>query len=193
MIRVSQSCCILGLDLLSIAPPSFSRVLFSHRFSEKSSKIKFLEKFQKNLFKFLCQKWGREVPRRPQGDLPRHLTTRGRGPAQAAPTCCVEGPPGLSLISSSPALSLSWKQWHTCSNSCSCCSPSRFFDLLSQPIIVAEIWSICSPVCDSSDCPSRILFSGVFIEYFSSIGDRWNKFACLFYCLKMLFWCMLAL
>jgi hypothetical protein len=51
----------------------------------KSSKIKFLEKFQKNLFKFCCKKWGREAPGRPQGDLPCHLT-RGRGPALAAPT-----------------------------------------------------------------------------------------------------------
>jgi hypothetical protein len=76
---------------------------------------------------------------------------------------------------------------------CSCCSSSQFFDLLAQPIIVAEIWSICSPVCDSSACPSRILFSEVFLEYFSSIGDRWNEFACLFNCLEMLFWCMLAL
>jgi hypothetical protein len=39
-------------------------------------------------------------------------------------------------------------------------------------LIVAEIWSICSPVCDSFNCPSRILFSGVFLEYFSSIGCR---------------------
>jgi hypothetical protein len=38
--------------------------------SEKSLKIKFLEKFQKNIFKFLCQKWGREAPGRPQGDPP---------------------------------------------------------------------------------------------------------------------------
>jgi hypothetical protein len=43
------------LDLLSIAPPSFSRVLFSYHFSEKSSKIKFLKKFQKNLFKFFVK------------------------------------------------------------------------------------------------------------------------------------------
>jgi hypothetical protein len=77
--------------------------------SEKSSKIKFLEKFQKNLFKDLCQKWGREALGRPQGDLPRHLTTRGRDPALAAPTYCEEGPLGFSLISSSPTLSLSWK------------------------------------------------------------------------------------
>jgi hypothetical protein len=38
------------------------------------------------------------------------------------------------------------------------------FDLLAQPIFAAEIWSICSPVSDSFDCPSRILFNGVFLE-----------------------------
>jgi hypothetical protein len=82
---------------------------------------------------------------------------------------------------------------HHSSNPCSCCSSSWFFDLLAQPVFAAEIWSICSPVCDSFDCPSRILFSGVFLEYFSTIGDRLNEFACLFYCLEMLFWCMLTL
>jgi hypothetical protein len=61
------------------------------------------------------------------------------------------------------------------------------FDLLAQPIFAAEIWSICSPVCDSSDCPSRILFSEVFLEYFSTIGDRLSEFGCLFYCLDKLF------
>jgi hypothetical protein len=66
--------------------------------SEKSSKIKFLEKFQKNLFKFLCQNWGREAPGRPQGDLPRHLTTRGRGPALAAPTYGEGGPWPLTYL-----------------------------------------------------------------------------------------------
>jgi hypothetical protein len=59
--------------------------------SEKSSKIKFLEKFQKNLFKFLCQNWGRKAPGGPQGDLPCYLTTIGRGPALAAPTYCEGG------------------------------------------------------------------------------------------------------
>jgi hypothetical protein len=52
----------------------------------------------------------------------------------------------------------------------------KIFDLLAQPIFAAEIWSICSPVCDSFDCPSRILFGGVFLEYFSTIGDRLNEF-----------------
>ena len=37
------------------------------------------------------------------------------------------------------------------------------FDLLAQPIFSAEIWSNCSLVCDPSDYPSRILFSGVFL------------------------------
>jgi hypothetical protein len=82
--------------MLAIIPLSFSQVLFSYRFSEKSSKIKFLEKLQKNLFKFLYQKWGREAPGRPQGDL--HATS----PPSLNP--------GLSLISSSLVLSLSQKQ-----------------------------------------------------------------------------------
>jgi hypothetical protein len=90
-------------------PSSFSRLFNLLSISEKSSKIKFLEKFQKNLFKFLCQKWGRVAPGRSQGDLPHHLTTRGRGLALAAPTYGEGGSFGLSLISSSPALSLSRK------------------------------------------------------------------------------------
>jgi hypothetical protein len=65
------------LSLHRCFPEFYSLIVFS----EKSSKIKFLEKFQKNLFKFLCHKWGREAPGRPQGDLPRHLTTRGRSPS----------------------------------------------------------------------------------------------------------------
>jgi hypothetical protein len=93
--------------LLSIAPPSFSRVLFSHHFSEKSSKIKFLKKFQKNLFKFLCQKWGREAPGRPQGDPPRQLTTRGRGPSLAAPTHGEGGPWPLTYLFIPTSFSLS--------------------------------------------------------------------------------------
>jgi hypothetical protein len=81
--------------------------------SKKSSKIKFLEKFQKILYKFLYQKWGRETPRWHQVGQPRHLTHRWRGPALAAPPMCEGAPPGHSLISSSPALSLSRKQRHT--------------------------------------------------------------------------------
>jgi hypothetical protein len=83
-------------------PSSFSRVFNLLLIFEKSSKIKFIEKFQKNLFKFLCQKWGREAPGRPQGDLPRHLTTRGRSPSLAAPTYC-EGGPLASHLSLPPS------------------------------------------------------------------------------------------
>ena len=46
-----------------------------------------------------------------------------------------------------------------------------FFDLLAQPIFLAEIWSNCSLVCDSSPCPSRFVFSGLYVEYFAAIGD----------------------
>jgi hypothetical protein len=81
--------------------------------SEKSSKIKFLEKFQKILYKILCQKWGRETPGRHQEGLPCHLTHRWRGPALAAPPRRERAPPSPSLISSSPALSLSRKQRYT--------------------------------------------------------------------------------
>ena len=45
---------------------------------------------------------------------------------------------------------------------------SRFFDLHAQHIFAAEIWGICSPVCDSSDYPSRILFGWVYLEYFAA-------------------------
>jgi len=55
------------------------------------------------------------------------------------------------------------------------------FDLLAQPIFPAEIWGICSPVCDSSAYPSRILFSKVFLEYFAAVGDMLSELACLYY------------
>jgi hypothetical protein len=77
--------------------------------SKKSSKIKFLEKFQKILYKFLCQKWGWETPGRHQGGLPCHLMHRWHDPALAAPPRREGAPPGPSLISPSPALSLSQK------------------------------------------------------------------------------------
>jgi hypothetical protein len=192
-LRVSQSCYILGFDLLEIVSSSFFRVLIDLPISEKPSKIKFLEKFQKNLYKCLCQKWSREAPGRDQEGLPRHHTHRGRGLALAAPTCCEGALAGPSLISSSPAHTLSQNISTPYSNPCSCYSSSRFFDLLAQPIISAEIWSICSLVCDSSACPSRISFGEVFLEYFSIVDGWINEYACLFFCLEMLIWCMLVL
>jgi hypothetical protein len=76
----------------------FPEFLFSCQFLKKSSKIKFLKKFQKNILNFLCQKWGREAPGRPQGDPPRHLTTRGRGPSLVAPTHGEGGPWPLTYL-----------------------------------------------------------------------------------------------
>ena len=67
------------------------------------------------------------------------------------------------------------------------------FDLLAQPIFAAEIWSICSPVCDSSIYPSGILFNGVFLEYFAAIGDMLSEFSCLFYVRIIIFDACLAL
>ena len=55
------------------------------------------------------------------------------------------------------------------------------FDLVAQPLISAEIGSICFPICDSSVHPSRILFSGVFLEYFAAVGDMLSELACLIY------------
>jgi hypothetical protein len=148
-------------------------------------KIKFLKKFQKILIKFLRLKWGREAPGTTQGS--HHATTAhgGAGQGQAVPWHGV-APLALHLLLHRPFHSLSKK-----------CTTPLFklvfllfllviFDLLAQPIFAAEIWSICSPVCDSFDCPSRILFSGVFLEYFSIVGDRLSEFACLFYCLEKL-------
>ena len=67
------------------------------------------------------------------------------------------------------------------------------FDLLAQPIFAAEIWSICSSVCDSSIHPSGILFGGLYLEYFAVVGDRLSEFACLFYARLVVFDACLAL
>ena len=56
----------------------------------------------------------------------------------------------------------------------------EIFDLLAQPIISAEIWIICSPVCDSSVYPIKILNGFVYLEYFAAVGDLFSELACLF-------------
>jgi hypothetical protein len=178
---------MLDFDLLEIFSSFVFLSFIDMPISEKSSKIKFLEKFQKNLYKFLCQKWDRETPGRHQEGLPCHLPHRGRGPAWPRPPG-VRRPHLASHLSLPPLLFLSpEKQPYTSSNLSSCCSSLRFFDLLAQPNISAEIWSNCSPVCDSSACPSRISFGELFLEYFSIVGGRINEYACLFYCLEMIF------
>ena len=56
---------------------------------------------------------------------------------------------------------------------------ARIFDLLVQPIILAEILSKSSPVYDSSDLPVRILNGFVYLEYFTTVGDLLYELACL--------------
>jgi hypothetical protein len=89
---------MLSFDLLAIIPSSLSRVFNLLSISKKSLKINFLEKFQKNLFKFLCQKWGREAPGRPQGDPPCLLTTRGMAQAWPRPPMVREAPWPLTYL-----------------------------------------------------------------------------------------------
>ena len=69
---------------------------------------------------------------------------------------------------------------------------SGFLDLLAQLRFLSEIWHICSPVCDSSAHPSRILFGGVYLEYFAILGDRLCELACLIYALRSSFDACLA-
>ena len=52
----------------------------------------------------------------------------------------------------------------------------EIFDLLAQPIFSAEIWIICSPVCDSSVCPIKILNGVVYLEYYAGVQFLW--FSC---------------
>jgi hypothetical protein len=85
------------LDLLSIVPPSFSRVLFSYHFSEKSSEIKFLEKFQNFFLNFYVK----NRAERHLGDLrgTHHATSPPGGAAQAwsRPPMVRRGPLALHL------------------------------------------------------------------------------------------------
>jgi hypothetical protein len=94
--------------LLSIAPLSFFLVLVCSQFLTKSSKIKFL----KNSIKIFLNFYFKNGAERHLGDLrgTYHATSPLGGTAQPWPRPpMVRGPPGLSLISFSPALSLSRK------------------------------------------------------------------------------------
>src|SRR3954465_15019440 len=55
------------------------------------------------------------------------------------------------------------------------------FYLLAQPIFVTDFWRECSLVCASSACPIRFLISGLYLEYFATVGDMLCELACLFY------------
>jgi hypothetical protein len=134
-------------------------------FFEKSSKIKFLKKFQKNLFKFLCQKWGREAPGRPQGDLPRHLTTRGRGPALATPTYG-EGGPLVSHLSLPPQLFLSPENNDTPAQTCVFTALHLDFLIsLLSPILLLRFGAFVLRYVT----PSIVQVEFCLVEYFLSI------------------------
>ena len=117
-----------------------------------------------------------EVPRGPTRQA-HHVQAR---PAHGARPALVWGPHGPPLIPLSPILpSFTSKHFPIVSNPSCCCCSSRIFDLLAYSIFLAEIWSISSPVCDSSAYPNRFLFSGVYLEYFAAVGDMLIELACL--------------
>jgi hypothetical protein len=94
-----------SLNSLFIVPSLFSQVLNLLSISEKSSKIKFLEKFWKIIFKFLCQKIERHL-----GHLrgTHHATSPYGGTAQAwSRRGMVRGALGPPLTSPPSLLSLS--------------------------------------------------------------------------------------
>ena len=109
------------------------------------------------------------VPGTSQGDPPRchTLAGRGRGVGRAPMGCGSHmAPQGVSL----PPLSSFFPAKHDQKSFSRILAVLELesFDLLAQPMSVAETWLICSPVCDSSVYPSRILFGVVFLEYFTT-------------------------
>ena len=90
----------------------------------------------------------------PQGGTPQ----AGAASKGGAPPCGVGPPLPHFSISSSQTL-LSPEKIDTSFLSLAfLLKSSGFLDLFAQPRFLSEIWHICSPVCDSSDYPSRILF-----------------------------------
>ena len=111
-----------------------------------------------------------DLPGTTQGDPPRchTLAGRGRGVGRAPMGCGSHmAPQGVSL----PPLSFFFPAKHDQKSFSHVLAVLELesFDLLAQPISVAETWLICSPVCDSSVYPSRILFGVVFLEYFTAV------------------------
>ena len=180
-IRISYSLSSFGFYLVFHRPkliflkqnlyPNYWKCLF----------IKFLEKFQKNYTKILYIKCDTERPGAAQGGSQSLHTMGRRGPLQAAPGPGV-GPPWPSTYlphSHTPAHTR--RTPPTCSKHEFLLLVFPIFDLFAQPPICSEIWSICSLVFDSPVHPSRILSSGVHLEYFAAVGDMLCELACLIY------------
>jgi hypothetical protein len=112
----------------------------------------------------------------PQGGTPQ----AGAASKGGAPPWCV-GPPLPHFIIPSSHFLLSPEKTRTRFFSLVfLLKSSRFLDLFAQPRFLSEIWHICSSVCDSSNHPSRILFGGVYLEYFAAVGNMFSELACLF-------------
>ena len=90
------------------------------------------------------------------------------------------GPPGPHMVSFLPILSLSRLFTPPLPKPVFLLFLLEIFDLLAQPIISAEIWIICSLVCDSSVCPIKNLNGLVYLEYFAAVGNLFSVLACLF-------------
>jgi hypothetical protein len=132
---------------------------------QKILENKVSQKISENCLYFLLLKWGIEAPGTTQGT--HDATTPPGGAGQAWPCHGMVWAPWPSTYSSTCHSSLSRKNSNPLLKPVFLLFLLSIFYLLARPIFSTEIWSICSPVCDSSDCLSRILFSGVFLEYFS--------------------------
>ena len=90
----------------------------------------------------------------PQGGTPQ----AGAASKGGAPPWCVGPPLPHFSISSSHTLLSPEKIDTSFLSLVFLLKNSRFLDLFAQPRFLSEIWHICSLVCDSFDCPIRILF-----------------------------------
>jgi hypothetical protein len=111
---------------------------------------------------------------------PHHMVARP-GPGRAVAWCGVPWP-STYLSTLHFTLSPEISSLHS-SNPCSCYSFSQFsISLLSPSLLLRFGASVLRYVT-----PSIVQVKFCLVEYFSTIGDRLNEFACLFYCLDMLF------
>ena len=138
-------------------------------------------KIPEKLYKmFIHKMWHRETWSCTGGltELPHHGQARAT-PGRALARCGTPWPSTYLPHSHTPAHTR--RTPPTCSKHEFLLLVFPIFDLFAQPPICSEIWSICSLVCDSPVHPSRILSSGVHLEYFATVGDMLCELACLIY------------
>jgi hypothetical protein len=142
----------------------FPEFLISCQFLKKPSKIKLLEKFQKILFKFLCQKWAERHLGHPRGT--HHSTTPHGGAARARPHRGMVWAPWPSTYLSTLHFTLSPEisSLHS-SNPCFCCSCSQFFISLLSPFLLLRFGAFVLRYVT----PSIVQVEFCLVEYFLSI------------------------